>query len=234
MLFYLIRHGDPIYNPDSLTPLGKRQAEAVGRRLAVNGMDEIYSSPMIRAQETAKPLAELLNKEVKIEDWTYECWDEFSIINEKGNRMFCMQLPGEKFVGNDNFYLRDDEWLDMECLKGSKAKEGWARITKAADEFFARHGYVREGRAYRITEPNEKRIALFCHAGFASILLPYLLNIPPHIYWSSLDVSHTGVCILRFRNTESGITVPKCLVHSDLSHIYADNLPMRYNNYDKL
>lgn len=35
MLFFYIRHGDPIYNPDSLTPLGRRQAEALGKRLAV-------------------------------------------------------------------------------------------------------------------------------------------------------------------------------------------------------
>ena len=33
MLFFYVRHGDPIYNPDSLTPLGQRQAEAVGKRL---------------------------------------------------------------------------------------------------------------------------------------------------------------------------------------------------------
>ena len=32
MLFFYIRHGDPIYSPDSLTPLGRRQAEALGRR----------------------------------------------------------------------------------------------------------------------------------------------------------------------------------------------------------
>ena len=31
MKLYLVRHGDPIYNPDSLTPLGERQAEAVSK-----------------------------------------------------------------------------------------------------------------------------------------------------------------------------------------------------------
>ena len=28
MIFYYIRHGDPIYNPNGLTPLGARQAES--------------------------------------------------------------------------------------------------------------------------------------------------------------------------------------------------------------
>ena len=45
MLLYYVRHGDPIYDPDSLTPLGMEQAAAVARRLAKFGVDEIYSSP---------------------------------------------------------------------------------------------------------------------------------------------------------------------------------------------
>ena len=34
MLLFFIRHGDPIYNPDSLTDLGKKQAEALVKRMA--------------------------------------------------------------------------------------------------------------------------------------------------------------------------------------------------------
>ncbi len=34
MLLYYIRHGDPIYDPDSLTPLGERQSEALRRQTA--------------------------------------------------------------------------------------------------------------------------------------------------------------------------------------------------------
>ena len=54
MLFFYVRHGDPIYNPDSLTPLGERQAEAVSKRLAMYGIDKIYSSTSNRAYLTAK------------------------------------------------------------------------------------------------------------------------------------------------------------------------------------
>lgn len=231
MLFYLIRHADPIYNPDSITDLGKRQAEAVGRRLAAHGIDEIYSSPMIRAQETAKPLSEILKKPIQIEPWTYECWEEFAVTKEDGSKTFCMNLPGTDFVSEPNFHMIDN-WYDLDCLKSCTAEKGWNRITKEADIFFEKLGYSRQDRIYKITKPNDKKIALFCHAGFGSILLSYLLNIPPHIYWSSFDISHSGVCVLRFKNYESGITVPKCLIHSDMSHIYAENLPMKYNNLE--
>ena len=66
MLLYYIRHADPIYNPDSLTPLGERQAEAVGRRLASHGVDKIFASSSIRAQLTAKPLGEMLKLPVTV------------------------------------------------------------------------------------------------------------------------------------------------------------------------
>ena len=59
MLLYYVRHGEPTYDPDELTPNGKRQAEAVARRLARFGLDKIFSSTAIRAQQTAKPAAEL-------------------------------------------------------------------------------------------------------------------------------------------------------------------------------
>ena len=40
MLFIYIRHGEPIYEPDDLTELGRLQAEAVAKRLAEIGVDK--------------------------------------------------------------------------------------------------------------------------------------------------------------------------------------------------
>ena len=56
MLLFYIRHGDPVYDPDSLTPLGLKQAEAVAKRLALFGIDEIYAS------NTHMPCNERLSK----------------------------------------------------------------------------------------------------------------------------------------------------------------------------
>ena len=53
MLLFYIRHGDPVYDPDSLTPLGARQAEALAKRLARHGLDRIYASSSNRAMLTA-------------------------------------------------------------------------------------------------------------------------------------------------------------------------------------
>ena len=59
MLLYYVRHGDPIYSPDSLTPLGERQAEAIGRRLAGCGIHRVFTSTSNRAKMTAQPLCEM-------------------------------------------------------------------------------------------------------------------------------------------------------------------------------
>ena len=59
MRIILIRHGDPNYEKDCLTELGHKQAAIVAQRLLKEGIEEIYSSPHGRAQQTAKPFSQL-------------------------------------------------------------------------------------------------------------------------------------------------------------------------------
>ena len=81
MLFFYIRHGDPIYDPDSLTPLGQKQANAVAKRLALYGIDKVYASSSNRAIQTAKPTCDLIKKEMEILDFANEGhgWKELTI-----------------------------------------------------------------------------------------------------------------------------------------------------------
>ena len=63
---YLVRHaqsqsntGEASYLTDApLTPAGQEQARRVGERLARQGIDAIYSSPLRRALETAQAIAD--------------------------------------------------------------------------------------------------------------------------------------------------------------------------------
>ena len=47
MLFFYIRHGIPIYDPDSLTELGKKQADALAKRLSIYGIDKIEGKELL-------------------------------------------------------------------------------------------------------------------------------------------------------------------------------------------
>jgi broad specificity phosphatase PhoE len=69
---YLVRHGEAAAGWGShvdpgLSDRGRRQAEAVGQALEPLGPLAIVSSPLLRAQETAAPLAVLWDVEVRID-----------------------------------------------------------------------------------------------------------------------------------------------------------------------
>ena len=91
------------------------------------------------------------------------------------------------------------------------------------------HPYDHFG-VYRIVKPNEERVALFCHQGFSMTWFPYLLGIPPHLFWSSFDINHTGVSVFEFADNPDGLTSPKCLALSDNSHLLREGLPYRFQN----
>ena len=233
MLLFIVRHGDPIYDPDSLTPKGHLQARALSKRFGMHGLDKIYASPLIRAQQTAQPTAELLGLPIEIEEWTSESLaaSSFFVDRSDGSRGWIFH-QNPTILKNDASHTLVDNWYEAECFKGydKDFKGGYERIQKASDEFLARHGYKREGSVYKITNPNNDRIAVFCHQGFGITWLSHLLGIPPHIFWTSFDYSHSGVTVLNFNNYENGFTTPLCLQLSDLSHIFADRLPFKYNN----
>lgn len=230
MLLYIIRHGDPIYEPDSLTEKGKLQAQALAKRLAVHGLDRIYSSPMVRAQMTAEPTCQLLGIPAQIEEWTSEnlAWETLSVLEPDGRRHWCFQIQNTLLKNDQTLHLGAD-WHRASCFREDYRKP-YQRICDASDEFLARHGYRREGAVYRIVRPSEERIALFCHQGFGLTWMSHLLQIPPHIFWSSFDVTHSGVSIFRFENYADGFTNPRCLCFSDTSHIYREGLPLQFEN----
>ena len=65
MKLYFIRHGQPIYDPDSLTPLGHAQAEALSKWFLHRAPDKIYASSSNRAVQTSMPTCKLLGKDTK-------------------------------------------------------------------------------------------------------------------------------------------------------------------------
>ena len=96
MLLYYVRHGDPIYDPDSLTPLGMEQAAAVARRLAKFGVDEIYSSPSTRAMQTGSYTCEATGKPMQILDFL-NCQSSLLLQNRSHPILFAKKIM-KKFV----------------------------------------------------------------------------------------------------------------------------------------
>ena len=233
MLFFYIRHGDPIYEPDSLTPLGERQAEAAAKRLALYGIDKIYASSSERAKLTAKPTCELLKKEFTELDWCNEshAWNELTYNTEKGKRWLFHSDYARKILTSSEIISMGYEWYKHPEFKSYNYKAGLDRIRNESDKFFSSLGYehIAETGKYKVITQNNDRVALFAHQGFGLAFLSLLLDIPYPLFAMHFDICHTGITVINFEEID-GYAIPKVLTLSTDSHIYREGLPTNYNN----
>jgi broad specificity phosphatase PhoE len=168
MLLYIIRHGEPDYLNDTLTDIGKKQAEALSERLLASGINRIFTSPLGRAVATALPSCKLLKLDYTIENWCREddAWNDFSGLISNNERKWVFQQQNT-LLKNDNTIKCFDDWYKIKSISFVNAKAGMERIEKHSDEFLNRLGYERKGSIYKILRHNEEKVAVFCHQGFA-------------------------------------------------------------------
>ena len=229
MLLYIVRHGHPDYVTDSLTDRGWLQAEAVGKRLAKTGIDQVYSSPMGRAKQTAEPTCRLLDLPCHIEPWAHEVQKERFTEEPYGKPTSVTMVQNTYYRENGGIDLPYDRAYEAVGFRSSGMKEAVARIEEGGRDFLERLGYKEENGVYRILKANDDKVALFCHSIMARAWISTLLHIPIHMMWSGFHYTHTGVTVLEFRNNEDGFTAPKCLCYSDMSHLYAHGPDMYYD-----
>lgn len=235
MLLFYVRHGDPIYDPDSLTPLGEKQAEALAKRLCRHGIDRIFASTSERAILTATPTANYVKKEITTMEWCHEnnAWNIYAFPNEDGN----MSWPAgsmyiKKLFLNPDVLALGQQWYEHPSVKEKHDyAPGIEGLNKHVDELIASLGYEhdRVNGTYRVTKPNNERVALFAHYGFGMGFLSSLLDIPYPVLCTHFDLCHSGMTVINFRN-QGGVTVPQVLTLSNDSHIFAEGLPTKYNN----
>jgi alpha-ribazole phosphatase/probable phosphoglycerate mutase len=123
---YLLRHGATELNcadPPRLQgrrcdlPLSKEgvdQAQAAGRRLAGEPLAAVYSSPLLRARQTAEavaaphglticPVAELI--EVDVGRWEGRSWDEIARNDAEAYRLFTLDASIHPYSGGENMAM---------------------------------------------------------------------------------------------------------------------------------
>lgn len=230
MVFFYVRHGDPIYKPDCLTPLGKRQAEAVAKRLALFGIDRIYASTSNRAIETATPTAEITKKEITLLDFANEAhaWHEFTFEKEDGSRTWAFQdRENELFMAGEEIVSLGDKWYENSRL--AQYKKGIDRVYNDVYEFFKSLGYehIKGTRKYKVIKHSDERVALFAHQGFGMAFLSVMLNIPYPLFATHFAINLSGVTAINFVEVD-GYAIPKIITHSSDSHLYREGLPVNF------
>lgn len=230
MLLFYVRHGDPIYDPDSLTPLGKRQAEAAAKRLALYGIDRIYASTSNRAIQTAEPLAEIVKKDITLLNFADEAlaWRDFTVErNGQTTWLFHDEKTKRLFSENEIVSLGND-WCTHPEMK--KYRAGVDRVYNETFEFFEALGYkhIRNTGRYEVVKSNNERVAFFAHQGFGIAFLSTVLDIPYPIVANHFDICHTGITAISFEE-QNGYAIPKLLTLSSEAHLYKEGLPTLYN-----
>jgi len=221
MKIYIIRHGDPDYEHDTLTPRGHAEAVALAEYLKQERLDTLFSSPLGRARVTASYTAQAVGLPVTIEPWTAEldgrCLDpsHYAAWNVHGHD-----------VRTVDYLASQDDYQRIATLDASMVRQMETNVRENSDAFLARLGYVRQNGVYRCapSTPN-RRLALFCHGGFGLTWLSVLLELPLPLVWTGFFLPTSSVTQILFEERTPGIATPRCLTLGALPHLYRANQP---------
>ena len=218
MKILIIRHADPDYSVDSLTPQGRIEAELLSRRLSKLNFKAIYVSPLGRARHTADYTLKKIGQDATVCDWL----QEFPVsINKPGepDSIAWDWYPAD-WTAHDDFFHHED-WLKNPVMVEGKVEEQYRHVTEGLDKVLAAHGYERCGRYYKATAANEDTIAFFCHFGLECVLLSHLLNISPLQLWHGFCAAPSSVTTLITEERQEGKAYFRTAAFGDISHLYA-------------
>ena len=109
MRIYIIRHADPDYENDTITPHGHLEAKTLAERLLRENIDSIYCSPLQRAQHTMNYTRELIGLPFETQDWLTEI-QNWQTLDTKGRPIPAWNVDGEiirarmPLLTSDNFH----------------------------------------------------------------------------------------------------------------------------------
>lgn len=208
MEMVLVRHGEPEWVVDGLnidhpplTERGRRQAAHMAEALSGEDFDEILTSPLERARETAAPLYVRLGRHEVIEEWLREIrspvWQ--GTPREKADVAFAEERRRPSH----------ERWHGLARLGGEANRDFIERIRTGCKQFLAERGIEAipgELPVWRIDNP-EVRICLVAHAGTNSAVISYLLGLQPTPWeWDRFVLGHASITRLEALRLGDGFT----------------------------
>ena len=180
MKLFLVRHGESENNfhkrysgqcDTPLTDLGREQARAVRPILGGIDFDAVYSSDLCRARETCNialpSVTPLLT--TKIREIALGSYENLPYYNENDDREEVRE------------YLKNRELFNFASYGGENTSDVKKRISEFLKEL--------ENKSY-------ENVAAFCHAGFMTIVLSYVLGADVDRF--SVICPNCSVCVLDY------------------------------------
>ncbi len=207
MDLFLVRHGQPDWAPGKvartdpdLTEIGTEQAKRVAHRLAyLDRVDELWSSTLRRAAQTAEPVAGELEIEGEAYDWLQE-------IGSPPEWEGAPEKEVEKALADSHFRSMDEMW---EGYPGGESFRSFhERVVTGLEETLDSHGIhpieVDRRHLWQLDDP-EKRVVVVAHAGTNAVVLGHLLGLDPVPWeWERFRQPHTGVSRLTMVRVSTG------------------------------
>lgn len=182
MILYLIRHGETTFNAEGriqgqfdspLSPVGVRQAEALARAFESRPIEMVFSSPLSRAFDTARPIAERVGVDIRTDDR----------LKELNAGVFQMLLPTEMAERHPEATAR---WRSHDpdfCIPGGESRRQLMQRGTAAVSAILASGL--------------KSAAVVAHGGLLTAALKGLLGIPADrnpfmLYNGSISLIESG------------------------------------------
>lgn len=154
MRLIFIRHGDPDYQNDNLTPKGKREAELLTKRICTwDNITAFFSSPLGRAQATGLPAMKELGREFEVFDWLQEFhWktrypDDFFVKELAGKETMCWDFIPQVYYSNPDFFDKD-KWCKNDFMKAGNIDKKYEELCAGIDGLLSRYGYDRNNLGY--------------------------------------------------------------------------------------
>ena len=246
MRLLFIRHGDPDYQNDCLNEIGRREARALSALCPKMDLGTCYASPLGRAQETAAialgkavpgahgtDAAAACGDLVTTLPWLREFPAEVNMqeasqvqdayyFHKKPDGTYKKRIVWDMYP---SYYVErpaladHEDWRSTTLAACSDVVSVYDRITASFDSFLAAHGYVREGRHYRVERENTQTLTFFCHFGITCVLLSHLWNVSPFVTLQSLCMPTTSVTEVYTEERQQGFAFFRATRIGDTTHL---------------
>lgn len=169
MTLYLIRHAEPDYENDTLTPYGISQAKKLAQWFKDIKLDQLCYSDSNRNRLTAS----FIEKECNIFSRKVE-WGDSNRKNEKPLSPWKIK---DRIIKETESIPDNDEWKNIPEFKNCNVIQNIEKHCRQFDEFLLSAGFKHENKLFKVIKNDDQNIAVVCHGGAIAVILSHLLNI---------------------------------------------------------
>lgn len=196
MLLYMLRHGEALDDIEDcyggiadfpLTDRGREQARAVGNELAKEGVEEIYTSPLARAEESARIIASEVGNSVQV-----TVVDDLQERNSYGVLSGVNKERAKEIFGRVLSQLTEKPGYSREPLVGAEDFDVFLeRVRRAFDEVLC-----------LAQSKGQQRIAIMTHGKFTRALFEEVLRLE-----GKIDLKLSAMNVIDYKPAKAVLVV---------------------------